>query len=785
MQIYIVLVRYILKYQKKVYFCNINMNRLLLHLTLLISLTGFSQKVGLVFSGGGATGLAHVGVLKALEENNIPIDYITGTSAGAFIGALYASGYSPLEIEHIVLSEKFLLMSEGKLEEAYKFYLFNSDIDANVFDFRFSKDSTLQKSLPTNLINPTYSDFELMFLLGTNPRSVEESFDNLFIPFRCVASDIATKKSILFKKGALNVAVRSSMTYPFYVSPISVNGTLMFDGGLYNNFPSTEMYEEFDVDFIIGSNVSYNEPPPLDDDLMSQIKNMFSSRTNYELPCENGIIIEPKLGDIGVFDFDRAQEAIEIGYQSTLSLIDSLHKSIEKRTIKQTLDAKRNAYKKQKIKLNITDIKTIGLGQDENQYIKRKLLKDKRNQKIDYLTLKKRFLNLYQDDLILSIFPTIQHNSDSTQTLVTQIRKQKAFKAKVGGIFSSKPVNTGFIGLSYSNFNVTPINIYANAYFGNFYGSIKLGLKLHLPTRNYSYLEPVFVMNRWDYFTSFTTFFEESKPSFLVLNERYWGIKFNLPVLLKGKLVLDFKNGINEFDYYQTKNFTNKDTTDFTSILSYTPGLTYTRNNLNRKQFASAGSFLEIKTRFVHAVEKGTPGSTAINDELLDNTFRNWFYAKVKYKNFFIQKGIYRVGINLEGYYAFKPFLGNYTSTIISTEQFNPFADSKTIFNPNYRAQQYFSIGLTNIFTLKDKIDLRVEAYYFQPLKNIHENNGQAEYSPLFLTAYEAASVSLIYHTLIGPLRATLDYYGQGTQKSTFSFRLSYGFIIFNERSIK
>jgi len=761
------------------------MKRFLLLLTLLISFVGLSQKVGLVFSGGGATGLAHIGVLKALEENNIPIDYITGTSAGALIGAMYASGYSPLEIEYLALSDKFLLMSEGELEEAYKYYIINSDIDASVFNFRFSEDSTLQKSLPTNLINPTFSDFELMSLLATNPKNIEQSFDNLFIPFRCVASNISTKESVLFKDGPLNVAVRSSMTYPFYISPISVNGTLMYDGGLYNNFPSAEMYEEFNADFIIGSNVSYNEPPPIADDLMSQIKNMFSSHSNYDLPCDEGIMIKPQLGDIGVFDFDRAKDAIEIGYQSTLELIDSLKNSIEKRTSKQTLKDKREAYIKQKIKIKIKDIKTIGLGHEENQYIKRKLLKGRKNEQLDYLTLKKRFLNLYQGELILSIFPTLQHNSDSTQTLVTQIRKQKAFKASVGGSFSSKPVNTGFIGLSYTNFNGSPLNAYANAYFGNFYGSVKLGSKFHLPTRNNSYLEPIFVMNRWDYFTSFTTFFEETKPSFLVINERFWGIKYNLPIASKGKFVVDFKNGMNEFDYYQTKNFTNKDTTDFTSILYYTPGLTYTRNKLNRKQFASAGSFLELKARYVHAIEKGIPGSTAIHDEILDNTFRNWFYAKIKYKNFFMQKGVYRLGINLEGYYAFKPFLGNYTSTILSTEQFNPYVDSKTIFNPNYRSQQYFSAGLTNVFTLKDKLDLRIEAYYFQPIQSILEQNGQAEHSSFFLTAYESASASLIYHTVIGPLRATFDYYGQGTQDYTFSFRLSYGFVIFNERSLK
>jgi NTE family protein len=761
------------------------MKKMSLIIVLLFSITTNAQKIGLVFSGGGATGFAHIGVLKALEENNIPIDYITGTSAGALIGALYASGYSPLEIEYFATSEKFYMMSQGELEKEYEYYIHHSDLNAEVFGFRFAKDSILQKSLPTSLLNPTFLDFEMMTLLATNPISSNNSFDSLFIPFRCIASDIATKESVLFREGDLNVAVRASMTYPFFLSPISINGRLLFDGGLYNNFPAMEMYNEFNADYIIGSNVSYNEPLPTEDDLMSQIKNMFSSHSDYTLPCAQGIIIEPQLGDIGTFDFDRIKEAIEIGYQATLLQIDSIKANTELRTTKQNLQDKREVYKKNRIEISITDISTEGLGTEESKYIKRKLLKEKKNEKLDYLTLKKRYLNLYQSDYILSIFPKLKTTSDSTQILITQIRKEKEFRVDFGGHFSSKPVNTGFLKLSYSDFKSTPIKIYANTYFGKFYGSAKLGLKFHLPTRNDSYIEPIFIMNRWDYFTSFTTFFEPVKPSFLVVNERFWGVKYNLPISSNGKLVADFKNGINEFDYYQTENFTNKDTTDYTSLLFYSPGLTLTHNRLNRKQFASGGSLLELKGRYVHGIERALPGSTAINDEVLDNTFRNWFYLKATYKNYFMQKGLYRLGTHLEGYYSFKPFLGNYTSTILSAEQFNPFPDAKTLFNRDYRANQYIAAGLMNVFTLKDKLDLRIEAYYYQPIRNIVNDNGEAKYSNYFLTGYEMASASLIYHSLIGPIRASVNYYGHGLKERDISFQLSYGFVIFNERSLK
>ncbi|HRE96606.1 MAG TPA: patatin-like phospholipase family protein, partial [Flavobacteriales bacterium] len=121
-----------------------------------------AQRVGLVLSGGGATGMAHIGVLKALEENGIPIDYITGTSAGALVGGMYAAGYSPAEIEAMVTSEKFLRMSEGRIEPQYIYYFKQFDPSSGMVSLRLSKDSLKQTYLPTNLVSPTLMDYEMM-----------------------------------------------------------------------------------------------------------------------------------------------------------------------------------------------------------------------------------------------------------------------------------------------------------------------------------------------------------------------------------------------------------------------------------------------------------------------------------------------------------------------------------------------------------------------------------------------------------------------------------------------
>ncbi|WP_027418405.1 patatin-like phospholipase family protein [Crocinitomix catalasitica] len=744
-----------------------------------------AQKVGLVFSGGGATGFAHIGVLKALEENNIPIDYITGTSAGALIGGMYASGLSPLEIEAIVMSSKFQLMANAEIENEFESAIYRQNKDAEIVSLRLSKDSILHKSLPTNLLNPTFLDLEVLNVIGRNLYARNTSFDSLFIPFRCIGSNISTKKSILFDHGNLNAAVRGSMTYPFFISPIIIDDILVFDGGLYNNFPAFDMYQEFSPDYIIGSNVSYNEEAPTADDLMSQIKNMFSTHSNYTLPCKEGIVIEPNLGDVGTFDFDEIEAAIETGYQATILKMDSIKEAVQRRVSHEEIEKSRAAFNSKKAEIKITNIKVLGVDEDERIFISRKLLQRKENEDLDYNTLKKRYLNLYQSEHILSIFPTINHLTDSTQQLVLDVRKEKPFKIAVGGHYSSRPVNTGFLSVSYSHFKISPLTAYANSYFGKFYGSIKLGLKFYLPTRTTSYFEPQFVKNRWDYFRSLATFFEPSKPSYKVQNETYWRLAYHVETSSKSSFTIDFTNGTNIDEYNQTENFALGDTADQTSFLYYSPGIKFEIDNLNRKQFASAGTYFSFYSRFIHGIETTQTGSQGIDNDV--KSYRNWMFIKMNYTNYLIQRGLYRLGFLLEGVYSIQPFFDNYTASVLSAHAFQPFPDVSTGFYNDFRANKYLSGGLMNVFTLKDKLDLRVEAYIFQPIQRIINIDGKANEDDLFKSRFGLASASLIYHTMIGPLRATLNYYDSQseTQAEPWSFQLSFGYIIFNEKGIQ
>ncbi len=151
-----------------------------------------------------------------------------------------------------------------------------------------------------------------------------------------------------------------------------------------------------------------------------------------------------------------------------------------------------------------------------------------------------------------------------------------------------------------------------------------------------------------------------------------------------------------------------------------------------------------------------------------------------------MQKGLYRLGILLEGHYSFQPFFQNYTASILSAHAFQPTPDSRTGFYNDFRANQYLAGGLLNIFTINDLLDLRIEAYIFQPVQRITSNDlGEAEYGNYFEDRFGIASVSLIYHSIIGPLRATLNYFDSKTELNPLSFQVSYGFVIFNRNGIK
>ena len=191
-------------------------------------------KIGLVLSGGGARGAAHVGVLKVLEENRIPVDVISGTSFGAIVGGLYAAGYSADELEEILENIDWKESLSGRAPRDERSFKRKQDDDGFLIKFKIGiKDGELR--LPNGLITPNNLRLTLQDLV--NEISNVDDFDDLAIPFRAVATDLETGMAVVLERGNLASAMVASMAVPALFPPIEHDGRLLVDGGVSNNVP--------------------------------------------------------------------------------------------------------------------------------------------------------------------------------------------------------------------------------------------------------------------------------------------------------------------------------------------------------------------------------------------------------------------------------------------------------------------------------------------------------------------------------------------------------------------
>ncbi|MCS4286476.1 NTE family protein [Pseudomonas sp. BIGb0278] len=306
------------------------MHRLLLCLMLLLTCLPITAaentrpKVGLVLSGGAARGLAHIGVLKALEEQGVRVDAIAGTSMGAVIGGLYASGYSVEELEKLAITLDWQqALSDAPPRKDVPFRRKQDDRDFLVKQkLSFRDDGSL--GLPLGVIQGQ----NLALLLESKLAHTADTrdFDKLPIPFRAVATDIASGEKVVFRRGHLPQVIRASMSIPAVFAPVEMDGRLLVDGGMVDNIP-LDVAREMGVDLAIVVDIG----TPLRDrkqlntvvDVLNQSITLMTRRNSEEQLANlhrDDILIQPPLAAFGVTDFGRTAEMIEAGYRATRAL---------------------------------------------------------------------------------------------------------------------------------------------------------------------------------------------------------------------------------------------------------------------------------------------------------------------------------------------------------------------------------------------------------------------------------------------------------------------------------
>lgn len=273
-------------------------------------------RIGLVLSGGGAKGMAHVGVLRVLEEMNIPVDMVVGTSAGSAVGALYASGMSVAEIEQRFIELDWLSSFRDDPGRAYK------PVRRKQVEWRFPVTPGLGVSLDgLHLGAGIIAGQNLGFILNglTHNVALVEDFDRLPIPFRAVATDLETGDMVVLSKGNLATAVRASMSIPGVYAPVKLEGRLLVDGGIANNLP-VSVAREMGADIIIAIDIT---DALVSSDELQEAFSVFRQLTTImtrrntdqqlDLLGENDVLIRPDLKDYGSADFYDAPALFELG----------------------------------------------------------------------------------------------------------------------------------------------------------------------------------------------------------------------------------------------------------------------------------------------------------------------------------------------------------------------------------------------------------------------------------------------------------------------------------------
>lgn len=291
--------------------------------------TQYRPNIGLVLSGGGARGFAHIGVLRVLEENNVPVDYVVGTSMGSIIGGLYAIGLSPDDIENGVKGINWDTVFEDFAVRDYKSYRRKQD-DYDFFNIHRIGITDDGLQISPGLIEGQQIELALDRL--AHPGFGIEDYDKLSIPYRAVATDIATGEPAVIKSGNIARAMRASMSIPGALPPINIDGKLLVDGGIANNIP-IDVVRQMGADIVIVVDVS--APYLKQDDITSgldvtgQLTTILTRRiadAQLKTLTDNDILIVPGEKDISSSDFSEYEKLIAAGTTATTEQLTAIKK---------------------------------------------------------------------------------------------------------------------------------------------------------------------------------------------------------------------------------------------------------------------------------------------------------------------------------------------------------------------------------------------------------------------------------------------------------------------------
>lgn len=575
------------------------------------------------------------------------------------------------------------------------------------------------------------------------------------------------------------------MTVPLFFKPIEIDGRLLFDGGIINNFPHDIMKETFMPDIIIGHKVANDLKKADPDDVMQQISNMVMRPTNFEIAKEDGILLETKFENIGLLDFNKIETIIDAGIKTAEQSLDSIKKRVKRRVSSETIRDKRKSFNSKKPRLFFQNIQVEGITDPmQRKYIIQSI--KHRYNIITLPSLKKEYFKLIADEHIKSIRPISRYNKETGYfDLHLKVEPEKNIEVKIGGNISTKPINQGFASIDYRTYKSRAYTLSSNIYFGRFYSSFKIGGRIDYPSKIPFYLAGYSTFNRWDFFSSSSElFFEDVRPPYIIQDEINHRIEVGFPLGSHRKILIEATYTNSTDEYYQTEIFKKEDNPDKTSFNAFVSHFKIESNSLNYKQFATEGSHRFLSAKYITGKEINKPGTTsALNTKSEIN--HNYFLLKAHTTKYFKFGKTFTLGTLAEAVFSNKELFQNHRATMLAAPAFYPTPHSKSLIIGNFRSNNYVAGGLKALFHLNPSMHLRVECYGFVPIKEEMEyNNGYTTYKnpDTFENYYLQGTAAMVYQTGVGPLSLSVNYYEK--ENTNLYVILNFGYILFNKRGL-
>lgn len=688
------------------------------------------QSVGLVLSGGGAKGIAHIGVIQALEDNDIPIDYVAGTSMGAIVGGLYASGYTPREMLDMILSPGFANWSTGRVDPSLTYYFVRepntpafSHININL------KDSANRGSdiLPTSLISPIPMNFAFMDLFAGYTAQCGGDFDRLFVPFRCVTSDVIHKHKVVCRSGSLGDAIRASMSFPAVFQPIRMDGVFMYDGGIYDNFPVDVMRQDFAPDFMIGVDV-HSLNPPASTSLMTQLEDMIIQKNDYSLPEEEGMKIHVDVSQFSLLDFGKAREIYRIGYDRAMEMMDSLRGRVTSRVPGEARELRRQVFKSESPYVRFDSVRVTGGTRSQNEYLAALFRPKKGTDTFGIEQARLAYYRAISPGRLRNLIPHARYDRASGLfTLDLAAEPKSDFSLGAGGYLSSTTSSMIFLSASFATLKKHSFDARLMGWIGQSYMAGEARARLYLPSSLPSALDFEAVYSRKKYYENDKLFYEDSSPTFITHHEGFGRLSYGWAVGRRGKSSIGVGGGVVKDRFYANDrgDFSASGRERTTMRLAQAVGrLEF--NALDNQSYPSDGYYLKLTAMgnigSYYYRQRDIDDAADVADQLDEET--HWLQAELQAERYFSMGSAFSLGLSADALFSTRRLLNTYYASLVNAPAFTPTPASEVSFNKAFRANSFVAVGVTPIWKPFKMAQVRLTGHMFLPVRRIEQDPG-------------------------------------------------------------